>query len=93
MKKNFTPLLICLIHTVLVVTAIILLNRELTPYLKTLDNYSELKGYITWINDLLGISLFISFAYFILDFAKKNRQSASKAELEEQDIEDTINKE
>ncbi len=72
MKKNFTPLIICLVHTLFVVIILVLLNRQIVPYLKALENYSSLKGYITWINDLLGISLLVNFIYFILDFAKKN---------------------
>lgn len=73
MKKTFTPLILCLVNTLLIVTAIILLNRELVPYVKTLENYNALKGIITWTNNLLGISLILSFGYFLLDFAKKYR--------------------
>ena len=60
MKKSFIPLLFCLIYTFIVIIVIVLLNRQLVPYLKTLEDYSNLKGYITWINDLLGISLLLN---------------------------------
>lgn len=80
MKKAFTPLILCLINTLLIVIAIILLNRELVPYLKTLENYSGLKGIITWTNNLLGISLILSFGYFFLDFVKRYRQEKDNSE-------------
>lgn len=82
MKKSFIPLMICLIHTIFVVIILVLLNRQIVPYLKILENYSSLKGYITWINDLLGISLMVSFIYSILDFAKKNCLFSTKKDSE-----------
>lgn len=80
MKKTFTPLILCLIHTLLIVIVIILLNRELVPYLKTVENYDALKGIITWTNNLLGISLIISFGYFLLDFVKRYRLEKDNTE-------------